>query len=262
MKQMMEGVVLHGTGRNAKLDGYSTAGKTGTAQKFDPFTGKYSHTKFVASFAGFAPVNNPALVVAVILDSPIAQHVYLQEGGWTAAPVFKRVAQQVLEYLHVPHDVELPTGRQLLMAERSVKDQDLTEESPDHLGDQLEAADAAPAPVIAPAPPAAESNAGVIPAALSEHEPEPVAPPETEAGAGQPATPTRLPSSGTVVMDVEQGGIEVPSFLGKTVRAAVELAEQSGLDLDAIGSGRGQAQTPAPGAHVPAGATITVKFGR
>src|SRR5262249_36575035 len=74
MRQMMEGVVLHGTGRNANLDGYSVAGKTGTAQKFDPFTGKYSHTKFVASFAGFAPVNNPAVVVAVILDSPIAQH--------------------------------------------------------------------------------------------------------------------------------------------------------------------------------------------
>ena len=82
MKQMMEGVVLRGTGRKAILDGYSAAGKTGTAQKFDPATGKYSHTKFVASFAGFAPVNNPAIVVAVILDSPMAQHVYLQEGGW------------------------------------------------------------------------------------------------------------------------------------------------------------------------------------
>src|SRR3954471_4768816 len=123
MKQMMEGVVLHGTGRNANLDGYSAAGKTGTAQKFDPVTGKYSHTKFVASFAGFAPVNNPAVVVAVILDSPVAQHVYLQEGGWTAAPVFKRVAQQVLEYLHTPHDVELPASRQLFMARRQVKDQ-------------------------------------------------------------------------------------------------------------------------------------------
>jgi cell division protein FtsI (penicillin-binding protein 3) len=263
MRQMMEGVVLHGTGRNANLDGYSVAGKTGTAQKFDPMTGKYSHTKFVASFAGFAPVNNPAVVVAVILDSPIAQHVYLQEGGWTAAPVFKRVTQQVLEYLHVPHDVELPTSRQQLMAERSVKDQDLTEESPDHLGDQLDAADVAPPPPVS-APPASDSNPGVIPAALSEREldPESLSQPTIEAKASEPMIPARLPSSGMVVLDVEQGGIVVPSFLGKTVRAAVELAEQSGLDLDAIGSGRGLEQTPTAGAHVPAGATVTVKFGR
>ena len=79
MKQMMEGVVLHGTGRNANLDGYSAAGKTGTAQKFDPLKGTYSHTKFMASFAGFAPVNNPAIVVAVILDSPVA-HCRREDG--------------------------------------------------------------------------------------------------------------------------------------------------------------------------------------
>ena len=51
--------------------------------------------------------------------------------------------------------------------------------------------------------------------------------------------PDRLPSSGTVVLDVEQGGIVVPSFVGKSVRAAIELAEESGLDLDAVGSGTG-----------------------
>ena len=55
MRQMMQGVVLEGTGRKAALEGYSAGGKTGTAQKFDPTTHKYSHTKYVASFAGFAP---------------------------------------------------------------------------------------------------------------------------------------------------------------------------------------------------------------
>src|SRR5208282_2327684 len=59
MRQMLQGVVLHGTGRKALLEGYSSAGKTGTAQKVDPATGAYSKTKYVASFAGFAPINDP-----------------------------------------------------------------------------------------------------------------------------------------------------------------------------------------------------------
>ena len=71
MKQMLQGVVLHGTGRKAILEGYSSAGKTGTAQKVDPATGAYSKTKYVASFAGFAPINDPKISVAVILGPPI-----------------------------------------------------------------------------------------------------------------------------------------------------------------------------------------------
>src|SRR6266550_7171362 len=73
MRQMMQRVVLspHGTGRRAMLIGYSSAGKTGTAQKVDPATHAYSHTKYVASFAGFAPVNNPSVTIAVVLDSAV-----------------------------------------------------------------------------------------------------------------------------------------------------------------------------------------------
>jgi cell division protein FtsI (penicillin-binding protein 3) len=258
MKQMMEGVVLHGTGRNANLDGYSAAGKTGTAQKFDPVTGKYSHTKFVASFAGFAPVNNPAVVVAVILDSPVAQHVYLQEGGWTAAPVFKRVAQQVLEYLHTPHDVELPASRQLLMARRQVKDQDLEEASPDRLGDSVEVADANPkqGQLVA--------GSGVVQAALRQPlSSEPPTQPNTEpAPASGPGSSDQAATSGTVVLEVEQGGIVVPSFVGKSVRSAIESAQDSGLDLDAVGSGVAREQSPVAGTHVAAGARVTVRFGR
>src|ERR1700685_4507603 len=65
MRQMLQGVGLHGTGRKAILEGYTSAGKTGTAQKVDPATGAYSKTKYIGSFAGFAPVNNPQIVVAV-----------------------------------------------------------------------------------------------------------------------------------------------------------------------------------------------------
>ncbi len=121
MRSMMQKVVLEGTGRKAILEGYSSAGKTGTAQKVDPATGAYSKTKYIGSFAGFAPVNNPQIVVAVILDSAVGLH----QGGQVSAPVFRRVAQQVLEYLHTPHDLPLAPNRQLLLAQTSMKDKDL-----------------------------------------------------------------------------------------------------------------------------------------
>jgi cell division protein FtsI (penicillin-binding protein 3) len=271
MKQMMQKVVLEGTGKKAVLEGYSSAGKTGTAQKVDPGTHAYSKTKYVASFGGFAPINNPAIVVAVILDSAVGLH----QGGQVSAPVFQRVAQQVLEYLHTPHDVELPRSRQLLLASQQVKTQELAEGSPDHLGEALDVAETpsttpapAPATTLANAKPAS-SGSLVVPAALRRHEtlttslieanPSLPAPNSQEAA---PVAPARLPSSGTVVLDVEQGGIVVPSFAGKSVRGAIELAEDNSLDLDAVGSGLAREQSPAAGSHVTAGSRITVKFSR
>lgn len=77
-----------------------------------------------------------------------------------------------------------------------------------------------------------------------------------------PVVPARRPSSGTVVLDMDQGGIVVPSFLGKSVRSAIETAEENGLDLDAVGSGLALNQLPSPGSRVPAGTRVTVQFGR
>ncbi len=78
----------------------------------------------------------------------------------------------------------------------------------------------------------------------------------------QAAATQALSTSGTVVLDVEQGGIEVPSFVGKTVRGAVEAAQDAGLQLEAVGSGVAREQSPAAGTHVAAGARVTVQFGR
>ncbi|PYV64117.1 MAG: hypothetical protein DMG95_05150 [Acidobacteria bacterium] len=69
-------------------------------------------------------------------------------------------------------------------------------------------------------------------------------------------------TSGTVVLDVEQGGIVVPSFSGKSVRSSIELAQSSGLDLEVVGSGVAQEQSPPAGARVVNGARIKVRFGR
>jgi len=276
MRQMMQAVVLHGTGTKARLIGYSSAGKTGTAQKVDPATHAYSHTKYVASFAGFAPVNNPSVTIAVVLDSAVGLH----QGGQVSAPVFTRIAQQVLEYLHTPHDLEIPASRQTLLASAKTPEKDLEEGSPDHPGEEIEAADASSSSAD-PALPSdrgrnvstnmpdgrgarpSTNDGGVIPAAMREP-----ARLESESRAAEPVAPaahsaeTQPTPNGTVVLEVEQGGITVPSFAGKSVRSAIELAESSGLDLDVIGSGRGQEQNPPAGAHVPSGARIIVKFGR
>ena len=143
MRHFMEMVVLDGTARRAILDGYTSAGKTGTAQKVDPRTHTYSHTDYIGSFVGFAPVNNPALTVAVILDSAKGLH----QGGQVSAPVFKRIAEQTLAYLHVPHDVEpkVDFRRQLLLAQ--AKDRDIDESLPHSIGDKLDIPDEPTEPV-------------------------------------------------------------------------------------------------------------------
>jgi cell division protein FtsI (penicillin-binding protein 3) len=101
MRQMMEGVVLNGTGKKARLSGYSTAGKTGSAQIFDYATGRYTHS-YNASFMGFAPVTNPAIVVVVTLNGT---HGTAGFGGAVAAPVFHEVAGEALRVLDVPRDL-------------------------------------------------------------------------------------------------------------------------------------------------------------
>ncbi len=97
LREILVGAVEEGTGKLAKLEGYGSGGKTGTAQKVEP-GGHYSQTKFVASFVGFAPAKNPRIVVAVMLDEPRPAHY----GGVVAAPVFQEVASRALRYLEVP----------------------------------------------------------------------------------------------------------------------------------------------------------------
>ncbi|MBI3951866.1 MAG: transpeptidase family protein [Acidobacteria bacterium] len=100
LAQMLEGVLLRGTGKRAHLNGYTAAGKTGTAQQIDPVTGRYSATRYVASFAGFAPLKDPQVCVLVAIDEPHGAY----HGGDVAAPVFKRIAEMALHYLNVPPD--------------------------------------------------------------------------------------------------------------------------------------------------------------
>jgi cell division protein FtsI (penicillin-binding protein 3) len=161
-----------------------------------------------------------------------------------------------------------------------MKDKDLEEGTPDHPGETLETADVsgdsseaksgvARAPLGQAQGRLSPANAGATGKVMQAAVREPVS--STSTGSSIQEVPgkvsdtsasAKLPSSGTVVLEVEQGGIEVPSFVGKTVRGAVEAAQDVGLELDAVGSGVARQQTPVPGTHVPAGARVTVQFGR
>ncbi len=89
-----------GTATQAKLDGNNVAGKTGTAQKYDPKTGKYSKERFVSSFVGFIPADNPRIAMIVVIHDPKGAHY----GGVVAAPVFKAISDEAMAYLNIPRD--------------------------------------------------------------------------------------------------------------------------------------------------------------
>lgn len=259
MKRMLEGVVLQGTGKKAILDGYTSAGKTGTAQKINPITHRYDRVKHIASFSGFAPVNNPAITVTVIMDSPVGAH----HGGDIAAPIFNRIAQQTLEYLDVPHDVDVRNPQRMLLRAKA-RPEDEMEGSPDHVGEEVAENDNqqdAVAPAVATAAP---PSPAVVPAAYR-----PTAPLANQQAASAPdhtipfqANVTApIPKTGTVVLDVDAARV-VPSFLGKPVRTVIEESEKAGLEVDIFGSGVARQQNPPPGARLPTGGHVTVQFAR
>lgn len=100
VRKILKGVIDNGTGKSAKVDGYSVAGKTGTAQKRDPKTGKYSTEHYYASFCGMIPADKPKIVILVALDEPSGSYY----AASVVAPVFNKIAQRALEYLKIPQD--------------------------------------------------------------------------------------------------------------------------------------------------------------
>jgi len=109
IERALVGVVEEGTGRRCRLPGYRIFGKTGTAQKIDPETGAISHTRFVAWFLAGAPAEDPRLVLAVAVDEPDRSIGYY--GGTVAAPVARRIFEEVLPYLGVePSGPVSPAG--------------------------------------------------------------------------------------------------------------------------------------------------------
>jgi len=292
MRMMMQGIVVEGTGRQAALNGYSSGGKTGTAQKIDPATHTYSHTKLVASFAGFAPVSNPAISVAVVIDTPTAGSEVQHYGGAASAPVFAEVAQQVLEYLGVPHDQPLKTKKELTVEAKNDEAGDAPSENTPDLTAMFDDVNSLPAddplrapanavaadvatnqkPVVAPQK-STQNTAGImnlLPAKVlaAFH-----ANGGTSSGtSGDEADSMRLAPAKTVTaVEVKEKGsvvvdaglrVPVPSFEGTGLRGVVERADAVGLRVQAVGSGLAREQVPAAGTMVPAGTEIIVRFSR
>ena len=262
MRKMMEGVVLFGTGKRAQLNGYSSGGKTGTAQKIDPATHTYSKTMHIASFAGFAPVNSPVISVSVVLDSPRGAYY----GADVSAPVFAEVAQQVLEYLGVPHDIDLRPMTTASKKEPPVKEDDAAQgeniqalyEAANDLpsDDPLRAAPVAQTAANAPPAPAATQTAS-SPAGHNSG---------TQAGSSPSppaqAPPQPAPSASNTVIVADAGQLRVPSLLGLSVRQVIETAGGAGLEVEISGSGTAREQVPAPGAMVAPGTKIVVRCAR
>jgi len=224
LTEMLTGVVKRGTARGSQLEGFSAAGKTGTAQKIDP-NGRYSHSRFIASFVGFAPVERPVLAMVVTIDEPHG-HYY---GGEVAAPVFRNIAEQALRYLAISPDQEL-TAAQL------AKRRQLHASIPDLAHDQFEPVNAAweGEPDAPPPQSAALPSSSILPGA------------ETEA-AGSFS---------------ESGTIEVPDLRGKSMRAAIAEISKVGLQLGAFGSGLVVEQSPAPASKVEPGSKVMIKLSR
>lgn len=224
MRRLMEGVILNGTGKSARLDGWTAGGKTGTAQKIDPATGRYSRTKVIASFTGFAPINNPAVTILVSVDSPEG---WPHDGATVSAPVFKRIAEQVLAYMDVPRDVPL-NPRLVQTAYRQNRE-----------SEAVAMEDDTPMDFSAPA----EMT-------------------EEVAKAPEAAPVQQPPQRPNVTVTLDEGGdIQVPDFKGMTMREVADTCMHLGLNPVLVGSSLALQQTPAAGSKVRRGAKIRVEFG-
>jgi cell division protein FtsI (penicillin-binding protein 3) len=224
----------------------------------------------IASFAGFAPVNNPVIAVAVVLDSPKGAYY----GAAVSAPVFAEVAQQVLEYLTVPHDIDLrrprATKSNLPLTEDDAHEEtadinalyaaanDLPSDDPLR-GDASQPAAATPsaAPVPSqtsaqPATTAANAITNAVPGNASATTPPP---------AGAQPQASSPPTTATVLVAGAKT-LRVPSLLGLPVRKVIEQAAAAGLEVEISGSGTVREQAPAPGTMVAPGTRIVVRCGR
>jgi cell division protein FtsI (penicillin-binding protein 3) len=245
MRMMMEGVVLNPRGTahsTARLDGYTSAGKTGTAQIFDFATKHYTHY-YNASFMGFTPVINPRLVIVVTVNRTAGDGGM---GASAAGPIFNKIATEALRMMDVPKDIPetsvagaKPAGKPVPpvsdLAIADLGSPGSIEEDPtlkQLVAEQMKMA-AATEDDIPAARNTPQSFFAVAPAAPAQ----PVAPP--------------VPSGPTV-----------PDFRGKSMRAVVEEASADGIRVTIEGSGVARAQMPLPGMPLHNGEKIRIVFAR
>ncbi len=235
MRQMMEGVVLHGTGtRYATVKGYTSGGKTGSAQIFDLKAHVYTHS-YNASFLGFAPVANPQIVVAVTLHGTQGGNAGF--GAPVAGPVFSKVAMTALRMLDVPKD--LPDS---LLPSRVPVGDDVNDLSIAGLGDQpgLTSVSSVTLPPVQ-----ADSSAKGEESTASKEV------------TSKDLSPDRRPFLTSALV-----GPKVPNFRGMTLRAVLEESAATGVQIEVLGNGLARNQEPPAGSILAPGARVRVQFTR
>jgi membrane peptidoglycan carboxypeptidase len=261
MRQMMEGVVLHGTGSKAVLKGYTSGGKTGSAQIFDQVAHTYSHS-YNASFLGFAPVGNPRIVIAVTLQGTHGGTAGY--GGARAAPVFREVATGALRILEVPKDLGGPEPRHI--SERAVES-DLASVASVDPARGFGAAIAAESSDFAHSdtPSSASHPAKAVRADVVSSVTLPLARGGTPVSAGGSVTGQRPflkePGENKEPQVVAQGP-RVPDFRGKTLRDVLQESSAAGVPVEPSGEGLAVSQDPAPGASLSPRSPVRVSFRR
>lgn len=225
MRRMMEGVVIkpYGTAHKyARIPGYTSAGKTGTAQIYDFRSRQYTHY-YNASFMGFAPVTNPAIVVVVTVNGTQGVAGY---GGPTSAPAFREVAAEALRMMDVPKDLPetLSPEEGEQADENDVAIADLSSSPPSPL---VQADDA----LVSENLPATADQRNFL------------APEKSDSG-------------------LDLSGPRVPNFQGKSLRDVIQESAALGLPLEFAGAGVARVQFPEPGRILPMGQSIRVQFGR
>lgn len=238
MQAILEQVVQNGTGRFAQIHGYRVAGKTGTAQMINPVTRSYKNGKYLASFCGFAPVNDPAVVGVVMLYDPRGQFYY---GGRIAAPVFSTVVRQALRILDVPPSRIPPP---LVRPEAEVDEvllADFIEGRTNVLDDEPifpERAEMLPMESTEQV----DTRPAVVAVERSESESQPVL-------------------AESLDLALSSDALTAPDLIGLTMREVFALGAQHGIQIEPRGSGLAREQHPAPHEILSAGDPIKVIFG-
>lgn len=237
LMDLLTNVVFKGTGRNAFVDGYGAAGKTGTAQVVEE-TGGYSEGKYVASFVGFAPAEDPQIAVLVMVAEPTGP-VYF--GSQVAAPAFKAIALDTLRYLKVPERPGLEKPKSPFVFEEPKEKLTM----PNVVNYPVEDAQK----VL--------KNAGFVVQIRGEGK---IVYNQTPKGGAE------VLSGSTVILELQADGlgpaeeVTVPDLQGLTIKEAGSILEKLGLYLNPVGTGVAASQQEKPGSKVNRGTAITVEF--
>ncbi len=230
LRDILEGVVSEGTGKNAYVSGYRIAGKTGTSETKETDT----EGRYIASFAAFAPADDPAIALLVILDHP---QVYPHSGGMLAAPVAGKLTEEILDYLRVERQYT-EMDKKLMLKEMYVPEvRNLT------LADAKNKLASYELNYIV------EGDYKENDAIIMEQTPKPN---------------SSVPSGSTVILYTyepeEELTVIMPDVLNKNISEAADTLKKAGLNIKVKGIGEANRQEYEPGQELKKGQVITIWF--